>query len=54
MLDGGHLLFYLIEAVIGRPVSAQTQEWGFRIGLSALLVLMLVVTTKDVFGLFIR
>ncbi len=54
MLDGGHLLFYLIEAVIGRPVSPQTQEWGFRIGLSALLVLMLVVTTKDVFGLFAR
>jgi len=51
MLDGGHLLFYLIEAVLGRPVSPQTQEWGFRIGLSALLVLMVVVSTKDVFSL---
>ena len=53
MLDGGHLLFYLIEAVIGRPVSHQTQEWGFRIGLSALLVLMIVVSTKDVMALFV-
>lgn len=51
MLDGGHLLFYLIEAVLGRPVSPQTQEWGFRLGLSALLVLMVVVSTRDVFSL---
>ena len=51
MLDGGHLLFYLFEAVLGRPVSPQTQEWGFRIGLSALLVLMVVISTRDVFSL---
>ncbi len=51
ILDGGHLLFYFIEAVLGRPVRRQTQEWGFRIGLSALLVLMVVVSTKDVFSL---
>ena len=51
ILDGGHLLFYLLEAVLGRPISPQTQEWGFRIGLSALLVLMVVVSTRDVFSL---
>jgi regulator of sigma E protease len=51
MLDGGHLLFYFLEAVLGRPISAQTQEWGFRIGLSALLVLTVVVSTRDVFSL---
>jgi regulator of sigma E protease len=51
MLDGGHLLFYFLEAVLGRPISPQTQEWGFRIGLSALLVLMVVVSTSDVFSL---
>ena len=53
MLDGGHLMFYLVEAILGRPVSPQAQEWGFRIGLSALMVLMLVVTTKDILALFI-
>ena len=53
MLDGGHLVFYLFEAVLGRPVSQQAQEWSFRLGLSALLVLMLVVSTKDVMALFV-
>jgi len=52
MLDGGHLLFYLIEGVIGRPVSPMAQEWSFRIGLSALLMLMVLVSTNDVLGLF--
>ena len=52
MLDGGHLLFSLIEAVRGRPATQQIQEWGFRIGLSALLILMVVISTKDVYALF--
>ena len=48
MLDGGHLVFYLIEAVMGKPLSPQAQEWSFRIGLSAILVLMVFATTNDV------
>ena len=35
LLDGGHLLFYLIEAVRRKPLSERTQEIGFRIGLAS-------------------
>ena len=47
MLDGGHLMFYVIEAVKGGPVSADTQEWAFRGGLLAVLALMVLVTFND-------
>lgn len=47
MLDGGHLVFYAIEALLGKPVSAQAQEWSFRIGLSVILLFMIFVTTND-------
>ena len=54
MLDGGHLLFYGIEAVQRRPVSAQAQEWAYRSGLAVLLAMMLLVTFNDLssFGLW--
>ena len=54
MLDGGHLLFYGIEAVQRRPVGAQAQEWAYRGGLAAILALMLLVTFNDLgnFGLW--
>jgi regulator of sigma E protease len=48
MLDGGHLVFYLIEAVFGKPVGPVAQEWSFRIGLSAMVALMLFATNNDV------
>jgi regulator of sigma E protease len=47
MLDGGHLLFYAIEAVRRRPVEPHVQEWAFRGGLAAILALMLLVTFND-------
>lgn len=47
MLDGGHLLFYAIEAVRGKPLSDQAQEFGFRIGLALVAILMLFVTWND-------
>lgn len=47
MLDGGHLLFYAIEAVRGRPLSERAQEFGFRVGLALVLMLMLFVTWND-------
>jgi regulator of sigma E protease len=47
MLDGGHLLFYLIEAVRGRPLDLRVQEYGFRIGLALILVLMVFTTWND-------
>ena len=47
LLDGGHLLFYAIEAVRRRPLEPAVQEWAFRGGLAAILALMLVVTFND-------
>ncbi len=54
MLDGGHLLFYAIEAVQRRPVSAAVQEWAYRSGLALLLTMMVLVTFNDLgsFGLW--
>ena len=51
MLDGGHLLFYAIEAVRRKPVPAAAQEWAYRSGLLVLLLFMLVVTVNDLAGL---
>jgi regulator of sigma E protease len=48
LLDGGHLLFYSIEAVRGRPLSERAQEFGFRIGLAIVLMLMIFATFNDI------
>lgn len=47
LLDGGHLLFYGLEAVRRRPLSERTQEIGFRIGLAVVLMLMAFATLND-------
>ncbi len=47
ILDGGHLLFYAIEAVRGRPLGERAQEYGLRIGLALILSLMVFVTIND-------
>ena len=52
MLDGGHLMFYLYEAIFGKPLSQKIQENFFRIGLSFLLFLMIFVTFNDVKNLW--
>lgn len=51
LLDGGHLLFYAVEAVRGRPLSPRTQDIGFRIGLAIVLMLMVFATWNDVLHL---
>ena len=51
LLDGGHLLFYLVEAVRGRPLSPRAQEMGARIGLGLVLMLMVFVTYNDILHL---
>jgi regulator of sigma E protease len=48
LLDGGHLLFYGIEAMRGRPLSERAQEVGFRIGLAIVVMLMIFATFNDI------
>lgn len=54
MLDGGHLVFYLIEAVRGKPLPEKAQEYFFRFGFGVLVVLMVFATFNDLkhFGIF--
>ena len=54
MLDGGHLMFYFFEKILGRPLKQKTQEGFFRIGLFLLFSLMIFVTFNDLkdIGLF--
>jgi regulator of sigma E protease len=47
LLDGGHLLFYAIEALRGRPLSQRAQEFGFRLGLALVAMLMIFATYND-------
>lgn len=47
MLDGGHLMFYLFEAVRGRPLSLRTQEYALRFGLALVLCLVVFATWND-------
>ncbi len=48
VLDGGHLFFYLIEAIRGKPLAQKTQQVSFKFGLSLVLALMLFTTFNDV------
>ena len=50
LLDGGHLMFYLFEKILGRPLKQATQEGFFRIGLFFLLSLMVFTTFNDLRG----
>ncbi len=54
ILDGGHLVFYWLEALRGRPLPPRAQEYGFRAGLALIACLFLFVTWNDLtsFGLF--
>ena len=56
MLDGGHLVFYAVEAVRRRPVSERAQEWAFRGGLAFILALLMFTTFNDLgsFGVWAR
>ena len=51
MLDGGHLLFFAVEAVRGKPLSERVQEIGFRVGFAAVLMLMIFATWNDIIHL---
>lgn len=52
MLDGGHLMYYLIEMVRGKPPSVKTMEWGQRAGISLLAGLMALAFFNDLMRIF--
>jgi regulator of sigma E protease len=52
MLDGGHLLYYGVEVVRGRPLGPNAQEWGFRVGFALVLALMFFATWNDLARVF--
>ena len=54
MLDGGHLLYYLVEAVRGRPLSMRVQEIGFRFGFALVLALMVFTLFNDTLFAYLR
>jgi len=47
LLDGGHLLYYAFEAVLGRPLGERAQDVGFRLGLAVVLGIFLLATWND-------
>ncbi|KQS79224.1 RIP metalloprotease RseP [Rhizobium sp. Leaf384] len=51
VLDGGHLMFYAIEAIRGRPLGASAQDIAFRIGFAMVLMLMVFATWNDISSL---
>jgi len=52
LLDGGHLMFYACEAVLGRPLSERMQEIGLRIGIALVAALVVFTTSHDILRLF--
>jgi regulator of sigma E protease len=51
VLDGGHLMFYAVEAVRGQPLDERNQELGFKIGLAVLMTMMIAALLNDIMGL---
>jgi regulator of sigma E protease len=51
-LDGGHLFYYIIEAIRGKDLSQKAQQYGFQVGMAMLLALMMFTTFNDVRNLF--
>ncbi len=54
VLDGGHLLFYGIEGIFGKPVPEKIQEYAFMVGLAIVLSVMLMSTWNDVVRLILK
>ncbi len=52
LLDGGHLLYYVVEALKGRPLSERAQEVGFKVGLAFVASLMVFATFNDIVHIF--
>lgn len=54
MLDGGHILYYVIEAIRRKPLSQRVQEFGFRIGVALIFTLLLTITVFNTIPTFLR
>ena len=50
--DGGHILFVIIEKIRGKRVDANIEGWFHTIGFLLLMLLMILITIKDIIGLF--
>ncbi|MBI1384907.1 MAG: RIP metalloprotease RseP [Rhizobiales bacterium] len=50
VLDGGHLMFYAVEAFRGQPLGERTQEIGFKIGLAVILMIMIAVNGPEIYA----
>ena len=48
VLDGGHLFYYTVEAIMGRPVPERVQAWGLQLGLSLIFGIMILAIYNDV------
>ena len=53
MLDGGHLVFYAFEAVLGKPIPEQIQEYAFRVGFAFLIGIMVFANLNDIMHLLL-
>jgi regulator of sigma E protease len=51
LLDGGHLLYYTVEAIRGKPMSAKVQQFGFKVGFTLVTSLIAFVTLNDILRL---
>jgi regulator of sigma E protease len=51
MLDGGHLLYYLVEVVTGRKVPERIQAFGLRIGMALVFSMMIIAVANDLMRL---
>jgi regulator of sigma E protease len=54
LLDGGHLMFYFVEAITRRPVSERVQQMGMRVGIALVGSLMIFTTAHDLLRLFVH
>jgi len=48
VLDGGHLMYYIVEVIKGSPVSDRIQIMGYKVGLALVMSLMVVATYNDI------
>ena len=52
VLDGGHLLFYIIEGIIGKPINENIQKMFFKIGFVLIITFAIFLTYNDILSLF--